>query len=302
MKIAIVGANSYIARNMIYMIQHEQQDDEMKLYDYHEKQADNFSNYTQINILDKESIQQIDMDCDVIFMFVGKTGSANGFDEYDTFIDINERSLLNVLNEYRRQQSRARIIFPSTRLVYSGLKGPQKEDAPKEAKTIYAINKIACEKYLEMYHRVYDVQYSICRICIPYGTLIPGATSYGTAEFFLSKAQKGEAITLYGDGSQRRTLTYMGDLCRNLYEVAISPACKNDIYNIGGEDYSLLEMAKLIAQVYHVDVSFVPWPEVAFKIESGDTVFDSTKLENNITYRNQTRFAEWCLDYDRNKD
>lgn len=294
MKIVVIGANSYIARNMVYMIQHYHNEDELKLYDYHEKQTDGFGVYTQINILDKDSVKQIDMNCDIIFMFVGKTGSANGFDEYDTFIDINERSLLNVLNEYRRQQSKARIIFPSTRLVYSGLKGPQKEDAPKEAKTIYAINKIACEKYLEMYHRVYDVQYSICRICIPYGTLIPGASSYGTAEFFLGKAKKGEAITLYGDGTQRRTLTYMGDLCKNLYEVAISPDCKNDIYNIGGEDYSLLEMAKLIGQAYSVEICFIPWPEVALKIESGDTVFDSTKLESKINYRNQMTFAEWC--------
>ena len=294
MRIVVIGANSYIARNMVYMIQHYHNKDELKLYDYHEKQTYGFGAYTQINILDKDSVKQIDMNCDIIFMFVGKTGSANGFDEYDTFIDINERSLLNVLNEYRRQQSKARIIFPSTRLVYSGLKGPQKEDAPKEAKTIYAINKIACEKYLEMYHRVYDVQYSICRICIPYGTLIPGASSYGTAEFFLGKAKKGEAITLYGDGTQRRTLTYMGDLCKNLYEVAISPDCKNDIYNIGGEDYSLLEMAKLIGQAYSVEICFIPWPEVALKIESGDTVFDSTKLESKITYRNQMTFAEWC--------
>lgn len=294
MKITVIGANSYIARNMIYMIKHEYPEDTIKLYDYQESHVDGEQDYEQINILDKESVKRIDMQCDMVFMFVGKTGSANGFEEYDTFIDINERSLLNILNEYRRQQSKARIIFPSTRLVYSGLMGPQKEDAPKEAKTIYAMNKLACEKYLQMFHRVYDVQYSICRICIPYGTMIPGATSYGTAEFFLGKAQKGETITLYGDGSQRRTLTYMGDLCHQIYEMAVSDKCKNDIFNIGGEDYSLYEMAKLIGQAYGVAVSFVPWPEVALKIESGDTVFDSSKLESRISYRNRMTFAEWC--------
>lgn len=294
MKISVIGANSYIARNMIYMIQKEEASDILQMYDYQDRQADGLESYQQINILDRESVKNIDMDCDVIFMFVGKTGSANGFDEYDAFLNLNEKSLLHVLDEYRRQESKARIIFPSTRLVYRGRKGLQKEDAKKEAKTIYAMNKIACEQYLEMYHRVFGVEYTICRICIPYGTLISGATSYGTAEFFLSKAKKGEDITLYGDGSQRRTLTYMGDLCRNLYEIALTDQCKNDIYNIGGEDYSLYEMAELIAKAYGVGITLQEWPEIAWKIESGDTVFDASKLENKIDYRNRMRFEDWC--------
>lgn len=40
----------------------------------------------------------------------------------------------------------------------------------------------------------------------------------------------------------------MGDLCNALIEGALSDACINDVYNIGGEDYSLKEMAELIAE------------------------------------------------------
>lgn len=294
MRFSIIGANSYIARNVLYVLKQTHIDAEIKLYDYAETQKDGAENYTQINVFDAESVKKIDMDCDVIFMFVGKTGSANGFDDFNTFIDVNERSLLTVLNEYRRQGSKAKLIFPSTRLVYKGKHGPQKEDAEKEFKTIYAINKYACEQYLIQYHRVYDVRYCIFRICIPYGTLIPNASSYGTVEFMLSKAKKGENISLYGDGSQRRTLTYMGDLCRTLIVGAENSRCVNDVFNIGGEDYSLKEMAELIAKKYRVGIDNVEWPDVAKKIESGDTVFDSFKLESLGIKSETMTFKKWC--------
>lgn len=292
-KIAVVGANSYIARNVIYMLKKDYPECLCNLYDQAETQVDGEDNYKRINILNPESVNQIDFQCDVIFMFIGKTGSANGFDDFNLFIDINEKSLLNLMNAYRKAKSTAKIVFPSTRLVYSGKSEPQKEDAEKEFKTIYAINKYACEKYLEQYHNVFGIQYCIFRICVPYGTLIQGASSYGTAEFMIGKALKGENISLYGNGSVRRTLTYMGDLCKVLIEGALSNQCYNDIYNIGGEDYSLIEMANLIADKYNVGIDYVPYPKIALKIESGDTIFDDQKLNAIIPMNYTGTFLNW---------
>lgn len=292
-KIAVLGANGYIARNLVYVLEHEYSDYRIMLYGIEGKSIDGYDNYKQVDMTSKDSIRNIDLNCDAVFMFVGKTGTANGFEQYDSFIDVNEKTLLNLLDEHRRQGSEARIIYPSTRLVYNGKKGALKEDAEKEFKTVYAINKFACEQYLKQFSRVYGIEYTIFRICIPYGTLIENASSYGTAEFMLSKATKGENITLYGDGSVRRTVTYIKDICTAMVEGAISPLCANDVFNIGGEDYSLKEMAELIAQKYGVEIKYVPWPELALKIESGDTVFDSEKLDNTISSRVVNSFADW---------
>lgn len=293
MKISVIGANSYIARNVINILLQSPEKYQLFLYDKEDKQVDGADFYTNIDVLSKQSLKNIDFNCDIIFIFVGKTGTTQGFDDYNLFIDINERALLNILAEYRNQNSNAKIIFPSTRLVYKGKLGRLKEDAQKEFKTMYAINKYSCEQYLKMYNRVYGIKYCIFRICLPYGTLIENASSYGTAEFFLAKAKNGEDIVLYGDGSQRRTLTYIGDLGNMIIEGAISNKCINDIYNVGGEDYSLYAMANLIAKLYKVDVKLVKWPEVAKTIESGNTVFNSEKLDNIINYKNQIKFADW---------
>lgn len=292
-KITIIGANSYIARNIIYTLKNNYSEYELYLYDRAAEQVDNETNYKSIDILNLEDVNKINFQTDIIFMFIGKTGSINGYDDYDTFIDINEKALLNILNAYRNFNSKAKIIFPSTRLVYKGKKGLLKEDDIKEFKTIYAINKYACENYLKQFHDVFCVNYCIFRICVPYGTLIAKASSYGTAEFMINKASNGENITLYGDGSVRRTITYMGDLCKVLIEGAISAECCNDIYNIGGENYSLKEMAELIAERYNVGISYVPYPEISYKIETGDTVFDDMKINNIIPAKYTGKFNTW---------
>lgn len=295
-KVAIIGANSYIARNVYKYLKQTKNTYKIDLYDFSETHIDGAKEYTSIKILDKNSLHKINMNVDVIFMFVGKTGSANGFEEYDLFIDINEKALLNVLNEYKFQKSKAKIIFPSTRLVYKGKSSPLKEDAEKEFKTIYAINKFAGEQYLEQYHRLYDLQYTIFRISIPYGSLIQNASSYGTIEFMLNKAKNKQNIIIYGDGHNRRTITYMGDLCQALVKGAFSKKCLNDIYNIGGENYSLHAMAELISKKYNVGVDYIKWPDIAKKIESGDTIFDDEKLQTCIGNQTKSKFVDWIND------
>lgn len=293
MKIAVVGANSYIARNLT-MVLGDSNRYELKLYDREAEHLDGRSDYRRVNMLDENSVSIVDLNCDIIYMFTGKTGSIEGFDNYKQFIEVNEIALLNLLGEYVRQSSHAKIIFPSTRLVYKGVTGKLKEDAPKEYRSVYAVNKMACEEYLRLYQRVFGVRYCIFRICIPYGTLIPGASSYGTVGFMLGNARAGKDIKLYGHGEVRRTLTHIADLCRILELGALSDKCLNDVFNVGGEDYSLAEMAKLIANQYGVDIVYEEWPELAYLTESGNTVFDSEKLEKCIGNCYNMEFERWC--------
>lgn len=284
-KITVIGANSYIARNLIHMLEAQKEGYQIKLYGREQEHADGMEHYTCVDVLDRASVRGIDFDCDMIYFFVGRTGTSKAFEDFGTFIDVNEKSLLNVMAEYVEQKSSAKLVFPSTRLVYRGTDKNLAEDSEKAFKSIYAVNKHACEMYVRLYHEMFDLQYLILRICVPYGTLIPGAGSYGTMEFMLKNAGQGKDITIYGDGTIRRTMTYIGDLCRAMIMAGVHPECKNDVYNIGGEEYTLGELAQIVAKKYGVGVNYVPWPELALKMESGDTVFDSTKLDEMISYR-----------------
>ena len=199
-------------------------------------------------------------------------------------MDVNEHGLLNLLVRLAPLGAQApKVIFPSSRLVYTGADHPLTEDAPKEAKTVYAANKLACEYLLQAYHVRYGIPYAVVRICVPYGNIISANYSYGTVGFFLKQAEKGGPITLYGDGSLRRTFTHVADICMAVEGLIRSDA--TGIFNVGGQDMSLLDVAKFVAEKKQVEISFLPWPSTARALESGSTVFNSSRLERTTGWR-----------------
>ncbi|WP_321518137.1 NAD(P)-dependent oxidoreductase [uncultured Bacteroides sp.] len=275
-KCAIIGSNGYIGRHIEWYL--KKNGIIPKCYDIQENEA-GFDNYEKIDLTDRISVNSIDLDVDYIFFFAGITGTYAGFDFYEKYISINEIGLLNLLDAIRFSQFRPKIVFPSTRLVYKGADKPLTENDDKETKTIYAVNKLTCEGILYAYRASFDIPYTIFRICIPYGNLLGNDYSFGTVGFFIKMASSGKNITLFGGGSIKRTFTYMEDLCYQMVYGAFNEKSNGEIYNIGGETYSLKEVANVIAKKYRTTVIAVPWPDKDLRLESDHTYFDSTKIQ-----------------------
>ena len=219
-------------------------------------------------------------DSKMIFLMNGKTGTSNGFIEPIEFLLGNDGTLLNILKSYEEQQARGRLVFPSTRLVYEGTKNAfLREDAFKAPKTLYGINKLSCEQYLDVWSKAFGVPYTVFRICVPYGHLAPGGYSYGTTGMMLDQAKNKGAITLFGDGGIKRTFTHIADICKIMAQVGQLEDAKNQIINIGGPDnISLLELAQIVASKYQAEIEFTEWPLMHLNIETGDTMFNDSLL------------------------
>lgn len=278
-KIALIGSKGYIGKNLQWYLRKKGY--HVESYDIVELKEDN---YCLCNISDRNQVDKINLDVDFIYMFAGKTGTTNGFDNYRDYINSNEISLLNLLDAIRKSPYRPRVIFPSSRLVYKGKERPLIEEDEKETKTIYAVNKLACENILYAYNNMYNIPYTIYRICVPFGNMIANNYSFGTIGFFIRQAKENRKITLYGDGSNKRTFTSIEDICRQIECSASTEDSINQIYNIGGTTYSLVEAARKIANYFGASIESIPYPEKDFKIESGSTFFNSTKLEALTKY------------------
>ena len=290
MKIEIIGSNSFLARNFIQYIFLNNFECELVLYDIAEKQIGLQSRFTsnveyrQINLENKKDLEKISFDSDAFFIFTGNTGTVKGFESYEDFIKVNEIYLLHLLTEYVKRNSKSKIIYPSTRLVYRENKQQKiKEDAEKKMKSIYAVNKYAAEKYIEVFHEVFRVEYCIFRICTPYGTLLEDAGNYGTFEFFINQAKSGRDIRVFGNGDIRKTYTHISNICDVFWESIDCEACRNDIFNVGGEDRTLLEIAEEIARQYNVGVFHEEWPGINKKVDGGTTILDAEKLNSIIS-------------------
>ena len=274
-KCAIIGSKGYIGKHLEYYLKQKKND--VVCYDVVESED---VNYHRCDLTDFESVRRIiDLKVDYIFMFAGLTGTYVGFDKANIFVNVNEMGLINLLNCIRESKYRPKIIFPSTRLIYKGADKALKEDDEKETKTIYAVNKIACENLLYAYRQNFDIPYTIFRICVPFGNMFSDDYSFGSIGFFIRQASNDRRITLYGDGSIKRTFTSMHDLCKQIVEVGMERVSDGEIYNIGGHTYSLRNAAEIIASYYKAEISFISWPERDLKMESGSTYFDSSKIE-----------------------
>jgi UDP-glucose 4-epimerase len=291
-KALVFGANGYLGRHIAYLL--KQHNISFIPTGQAVTSVDNYTNYKKIDITKNSELDQLDFNVDYIFMFAGLTGTQNSPELKKKFAEVNEQGLINIL-EHCKKIPDVRIIFPSTRLVYKGVENtPLLESDQKEAKTIYAENKLNCEKILFDYNFKYKIDYTVFRICVPYGNLIDKTYSYGTIGFFISKASKGENITIYGDGSLKRTFTHVKDICEIILKSIHINSTKNKIYNIGSNDsLSLLDVADFVSNKYNVGVEFIDWPKEALKIESGDTIFNDTKLQKEVNYKYQYSLKEW---------
>jgi UDP-glucose 4-epimerase len=290
----ILGANGYLGRHLVLHL--KQQNWQLFRSDIGDAAKDSFGglHYVQANLTSYDEMFSLPLDVDYIYFFTGLTGTSAAFTKYPDFVNSNEITLLNLLKALREVGSKAKIIFPSTRLVYKGLPNtPLKEDAEKDFKTVYAINKFACEQYLQMWGNAFGQAYSIVRICVPYGNLLDSNYSYGTLGFFLNKAAAGEPISLYGDGELRRTFSHVADISRYFEEVALHPNTTGQTYNFGGDNCSLKEVATAIAKKANVAIQYTPFPPLDAAIESGDTIFDSTKLDTLINFKQEYSVMGW---------
>lgn len=277
MKAAIIGCNGYLGRHMAFYLEREGW--EVHGFGRQQEPGVAVSRYTKLDVQDADDFKQFDTAVDYIFYFAGITGIAAGYDNYDRFIDVNEKGLLHLLDRMKKTGSTARIIFPSTRLVYKGVTNVAlDESAEKECKTIYALNKWFGEQVLQQYNAYYGIPYTVFRICVPYGNLFDDKYSYGTIGFFLSKAIKKEPITLFGSGEPQRTFTHIEDICFQVVEALRHKGSLNNTYNIMGEQFSLREVAGKIGARFGVNLEYVEWPQMDALMESGDTIFNSRKI------------------------
>ncbi len=275
-KFSIIGGNSSIARNFLKYL--EDKDVNVKAYDIQSSQADGFDNYRKIDLMSVTDIESIDFDCDAVFVFSGLNGAERSNIDAQSFIDINEKVLINILNAVAGKKAHCRIVYPSSRLVYKDMAKPLSEEDELSPKSIYALNKFFAEKSINIFSQMYGVNYTIFRIAIPFGVLNENSSSYGIVGKLMEQARNGK-INLFGDGSSVRTFTHIADICRVLYEGSISEKTLNGVFNIGGHSYSMLSLARAICDRSDCKIEFTDWPQNLLSVEVKNGKLDSSKID-----------------------
>jgi dTDP-glucose 4,6-dehydratase len=147
----------------------------------------------------------------------------------------------------------ARFLLASTSEVYGDpLVHPQREDYwgnvnPVGPRGVYDEAKRFSEAMTMAYHRVHGVQTRIVRIFNTYGPRM--RVEDGRAiPAFLSQALRNEDVTVFGDGSQTRSLCYVSDLVDGIYRLMQSE--ESNPVNIGNpSEMTIRQLAEAIIKL-----------------------------------------------------
>lgn len=160
---------------------------------------------------------------------------------------------IHVLGMARR--CRAKVLQASTSEVYGDPEvHPQPETYrgsvnPVGPRACYDEGKRAAETLFMDYHRMHRLNIRVVRIFNTYGPRMHPFDGRVVSNF-IRQALRGEAITVFGDGSQTRSFCYRDDLVEGILRMMNGPDEFVGPVNLGNQDeFTILQLAELVVEL-----------------------------------------------------
>lgn len=259
----------------------------------HLKDHPRFS-YVLDTVLNRSLMLELIDGADVVFHLAAAVGVRLIVEQPVHTIETNIKSTELVLELCARK--RKPVLISSTSEVYGKLDKSQfsEEDdlvlgPTSRARWCYAASKIIDEFLAKAYFKEKGLPTVVVRL---FNTIGPRQTGqYGmVVPKFVRQALLGEPITVYGDGTQRRSFTWVGDVVEALIRLIQHPKAYGEVFNVGHtKETSIYELAVMVKEMTQSDseIVFIPYEE-AYEAGFEDMprrLPDISKIQELIGYR-----------------
>lgn len=214
------------------------------------------------SVTDKELVEKSVRGHDVVFHLAGRINVDESLKDPLSFFYANVLGTHNVLEAVKHNQ--ARLIFTSTCEVYGdghNLKDGEllNESAEMRPNSPYAASKAAADRIAYAYFKSYGVNVTIIRPFNIYGERQKSGLFGALIPILVAKAQRGENITVNGDGSATRDYSHVSDIIQ-AYNLALNtPDLAGRAINFAsGESIRIRDIAEHIAGKLGVAVVYGP--------------------------------------------
>ncbi len=226
-------------------------------------------NYHNNTILNSQVMEKLIRQSDVVIHLAAAVGVKYVLENPLSSIETNIRGTeiaLELANRFKK-----RILIASTSEVYGKhTHAPLKEDdnviygPPSTMRWSYAAAKLIDEFTALAYHRTKKLEVVIVRC---FNTIGPRQTGlYGMVlPRFIQQALRDEPLTVYGDGSQTRTFTYIGDVVEALIKLVHCDEAMGEVVNVGGqEEIAIKELAQRIIALTrsNSEIAYIPYSQI----------------------------------------
>lgn len=184
---------------------------------------------------------------DIVVHLISTTVPATSNDNILYDINSNLAGTIRLLNIMVQYEVKLIVFLSSGGTVYGEINGPKaSETHPTSPISSHGIIKLSIEKYLDLYSRLYNIQYLILRVSNPYGPY-HNSDKQGFINVVIRKILHNEKILVWGDGTIMRDFIYVKDLA-DIFVRLLGKNIVNQIINIGsGEGHSVKQVLEYIA-------------------------------------------------------
>ena len=208
------------------------------------------ASFVRLSVLDGELLGLFEREkFDAALHLAAQTIVGSSLEHPDIDARVNVLGTLQVL-EGCRQHGVERIIFASTAAVYGDTADlPVPEEAPGQPASFYGLSKLTAERYIQMYHALYGLNYLILRYANVYGERQGDRGEGGVVSIFAGCLCRNNRLNIYDDGGQTRDFVYVGDVAAANVAAVTTPQT-NRILNISSQtETSVNELASLFAEI-----------------------------------------------------
>ena len=153
------------------------------------------------------------------------------------------------------------IHFSSSEAYGSASYVPMDEDHPGNPSTPYAASKLGADHIVLAYRETYGIDAAILRPFNNFGPRQNAGAYAGIIPIVLGRAQRGEAIEIFGDGEQTRDFVFVRDTAEAAVRMYETPSTRGSIINIGsGRETTMNHLVRTLLDAMHSDVPVVHGP------------------------------------------
>jgi len=263
--ILIIGGNGFIGKNLINFVG-----------------LNGFTRFTKMIVLTRSKPSESDVKFDNVEFHIGDFADQQVLDDlfarfnFDAVFHFantivpsstNDRNVqdlyenvvptIQLMDTMKRSGCSFLLYLSSGGAVYGNFTEESlHEDHSCNPISSYGITKLTIENYIQLYHRLFGLDYLVLRVSNPYGKFHTSQRQ-GIINISTRRALKQEPVVVWGNGEQTKDYIYVEDIVWVIWELYVK-GIRNEVFNVGsGMSVSLNSLLKRIAEVIPtIDVKY----------------------------------------------
>lgn len=243
------------------------------------------------NICDRERVREVltETKYDAVLNFAAESHVDRSIIDAMEFVQTNIQGAYALLEE-ARQQHIPRFVYISTDEVYGDIPRGKRsgEDYSIQPTNPYAASKASADLIMQSFMKTHKTPLSIVR----------STNNYGSHQYpeklhplIITNLLEGRPIPVHGRGDHIRSWLHVSDFCEGV-DLVLHKGKVQEIYNVGGEERTNLEVIEAIAGILKKDpsdyikyISDRPAPDFRYSV-------DDSKIQSQLGWKRKQKYEK----------